>query len=112
MPRPADSSPPPPRRRDFDPLALVTLAGVVGTLMMSFASMRDISRIDQTLTSRLTSLETQVAQVSDRVGRTPAQAPAQQGPDPNRVYTLKLDDVPLKGPASAPITIAEFSDFQ
>ena len=32
--------------------------------------------------------------------------------DPNRIYTVKLGDAPGKGPSTAPITIAEFSDFQ
>jgi protein-disulfide isomerase len=40
-----------------------------------------------------------------------AAAPA-RGPDPNRVYTLKTAGAPFKGPESAPVTIAEFSDFQ
>jgi hypothetical protein len=96
----------PQGRRDLDPVGLATLAGVVVLLMISFSNMRDISRLDQGVGK----LEGQMAQVAAR----PAQAAAPaRGPDPNRVYTLKLAaDTPARGPAGAPVTIAEFSDFQ
>jgi hypothetical protein len=41
-----------------------------------------------------------------------APAAARQGPDPNKVYTVKTEGSPFKGPKNAPVTIAEFSDFQ
>ena len=101
---------PPPGRRDLDALGLATLAGVVAILMISFANMRDIDRLDRGLGERLGKLEGQMAQVAGR----PAQpAAGQQAPDPNRVYAIKLAaDLPGRGPAGAPVTIAEFSDFQ
>jgi hypothetical protein len=39
-------------------------------------------------------------------------APRQTGPDPNKVYPVKIDGAPFEGPKEAPVTIAEFSDFQ
>ena len=38
--------------------------------------------------------------------------PPRTGPDPDKVYTVKTDGAPSFGPKGAPITIAEFSDFQ
>lgn len=32
--------------------------------------------------------------------------------DPNKIYDVKVDDAPFKGPADAPVTIVEFSEFQ
>jgi hypothetical protein len=100
---------PPPVRRTFDPVPLSTLAGVVVLLMISYANMRDIDRLDRTLGERLGKLEGQIAQAASR---PPAAAPLQRGPDPNRVYTIRTVDAPAKGPAGAPIVVAEFSDFQ
>ncbi len=99
-------APNPPRgRRDLDPIGLATLAGVVVLLMISFSNMREIDRLDRSLVK----IDGQIAQVGNR----PPQAAPTRGPDPNRVYTLRMAaDIPARGPAGAPITIAEFSDFQ
>ena len=100
---------PPPGRRDFDPVALGSLIGIVAVLMITFSSMRDVDRLDRSLGERLAKLENQIAQVANR----PAAAPAPAGINPDRVYTLKnVADAPAKGPASAPVQIVEFSDFE
>ncbi len=101
----------PPERRGADPMALVTLIGVVALLMLAFANWRDVARIDRSLGERLTKLEARLEQVATRMERAPAPA-AQRGPDPNRVYTIQTASAPARGPAGAPVTIAEFSDFQ
>jgi protein-disulfide isomerase len=49
-----------------------------------------------------------------KVGEAPRPAAAPQRPtiDPNRVYNVPAGNSPFKGPASAPVTFVEFSDFQ
>ena len=70
-----------------------------------------MDRIDRSLGERLGKLETRLDQVATGMERAPAQA-AQRGPDPNRVYTIQTGERARPGQASAPVTIAEFSDFQ
>ena len=105
--RSSEAPGPRPGRPDLDPVALVTLIGVIALLMITFTNMRDIDRLDVGLGQRLGKLEDQIAQ-----GPRPAGAAPAQGLDPSRVYTVKIADAPVRGPAAAPVTIAEFSDFQ
>ncbi len=84
-------------------------------LMVSFSNWREIGRIQTSLDNRLGQINNQIGQVAskvDGVAARPAAQPARRGPDPNRVYQIKTAGAPSKGAASAPITIAEFSDFQ
>ena len=101
-------SPIPPTRRDLDPVSIITLIGVIALLMIAFTNMRDIERLDRGFGERLGKLEGQIAQAP-----RPANAAAPtQGLDPSRVFTVKTAGAPVRGPAAAPVTIAEFSDFQ
>jgi hypothetical protein len=94
-------------------LRLVTLAGVVAVLVISFLTWQMVGRIQTRLDARLAQIETRLSQVAVKVDTMTAQAkPAPRGPDPNRVYTVNTSGAPVKGPAGAMITIAEFSDFQ
>jgi protein-disulfide isomerase len=93
---------------------MATLVGVVVLLIISFSNWREIDRIQDSLDTRLGQIENRITQMStkvDQVSARPAQ-PTRRGPDPNRVYTIKTAGSPSKGPGGAPITIAEFSDFQ
>ena len=101
----------PQRRSDLDPVALATLAAVIVILMLTFSTMRDLDRLERSLGERLAKLETQVSQVATRPSAVAA-APPQQGPDPNRIYTVNMVGAPTKGRAEAPVTIVEFSEFQ
>jgi hypothetical protein len=98
-------------RRGLDSLGLATLAAVVAVLVISFSSWRDVERIDRGLGERLSRLEERLDDVATRMERAAAPA-AQRGPDPNRVYTIQTASAPVRGPVGAPVTIAEFSDFQ
>jgi protein-disulfide isomerase len=89
----------------------MTLGGVVILLMISFSNWRAIDGIDERIERRLDKIETQIAQGGG--GARAAAAPAARaGLDPNRVYKINTDGAPAKGPSDAPVTIAEFSDFQ
>jgi protein-disulfide isomerase len=83
--------------RKLDPLPLATLTGVVVMLMISLLNMRGLNHLRE----RVGKLETQIASTAE-----------QPGPDPNRVYTINMTGAPTKGLDTAPVTIAEFSDFQ
>jgi protein-disulfide isomerase len=50
----------------------------------------------------------------DQVAAKPAAAPPQRrvGPDPDKQYTLPVGSSAIRGPADAPVTILEFSDYQ
>ena len=110
----------PPVQRHGQPhgtpwLGLATLVGVIAVLMISFSNWREIDGIEESLNQKLGQIENRIAQVSDKVDKLPAQAqaqPARRGLDPDRVYPIKTAGAPSKGPSSAPIVVAEFSDFQ
>ena len=103
----------PPERPSFPSPRLtgvVALGGVAALVILSSLTWSEIRQIRLGLDSRLGQIDSQLEKVASRIER-PAPA-AQRGPDPNRVYSVKTDGAPMKGPAGAPITIAEFSDFQ
>ncbi len=111
---------PPPAPRGVDSVGLAPLGGVVAVLMISFANMRSIDRVQANLDSRLNQIAAQgtAAAPTVQAQAQPAAQPAQQppprrsGPDPDRVYEIQTANAPSKGPARAPVVIAEFSDFQ
>ena len=86
-----------------------TLAGVAVLVLLSYMNWQETREVQRTVEARLTQMDERLVALSNRA---PAAAPAQRGPDPNRVYSVKTDGAPVKGPQGAPVTIAEFSDFQ
>ena len=93
-------------------MSLATLGGVAAVLALTFSSARDIGQINQSLDGRLEKIENRITQLAAQVDKLPAQAQPRRGLDPNKVYPVKTAGSPSKGPASAAVTIAEFSDFQ
>jgi protein-disulfide isomerase len=64
-------------------------------------------------TKRLVDIDTKLVQLQTQVANAAKARPTpSQGPDPNKVYTVKTDGSPFKGNAAAPIVIAEFSEYQ
>src|SRR5687768_6535395 len=91
----------------------VVVAAVLA--VFSYLQGRQIKDLRAVVGSRLDQVDTRLVQLStkiDDVGKQAAAAAPRRGPDPNRVYTIKTDGSPVKGPVTAPVTIAEFSDFQ
>jgi protein-disulfide isomerase len=93
-------------------IRLATLTAVGVLLFLNVNVWLDAQRSQKALNERLTQIETRLTQMSAKLDSAQRVAQRPQGPDPNRVYTVRTDGAPFKGSARAPITIVEFSDFQ
>ena len=103
----------PPERPAFPSPRLtgaVVVGGVGALVVLGSLSWMEIHQIRVGLAGRLDRIDSQLEKVASRIER-PAPA-AQRGPDPNRVYPIRTEGSPSRGPAGAPVVIAEFSDFQ
>jgi protein-disulfide isomerase len=61
---------------------------------------------------RLADMDQKFQALQTQVANAAKAKPPSQGPDPNKVYTVKTDGSPTHGNPTAPIVIAEFSDYQ
>jgi protein-disulfide isomerase len=93
---------------------MATLVGLAAVLALGIMTWQETTTLQKTMVDRMAALETRLTQVATKVDTmgTRAAAPAQRGPDPNKVYAVKYEGAPFEGPKSAAVTIAEFSDFQ
>lgn len=92
---------------------LPLLLGMGVLLIISGWSLAEVRGVRKELSEKVAQLDTKVAALSTKVDNVARNSAApQRGPDPNKVYTIKTDGSPAKGPATAAVTIAEFSDFQ
>lgn len=85
-----------PTSRLGDLAVVATLVGVIVILAVSLLNKRELQRLN----NRVTYLE--------RV----ASAPTPQTSVLNKIYEVNLATAPIKGQATAPVTIAEFAEFQ
>jgi len=84
-----------------------------GALVLGFVAWTDAKQVKDDTLKRLVDMDTKVLALQAQVANAAKAKPApQQGPDPNKVYTVRTEGSPTKGGAAAPIVIAEFSDFQ
>jgi protein-disulfide isomerase len=92
--------------------AAVVLAAIA--LWFAWSAKQELAAIKSDTASKLTAMDAKVGEAVQKVAQAQArqQQPQQRGPDPNKVYPVKLEGTPIKGPATAPITIVEVSDFQ
>lgn len=90
------STPSSPTSRLGDVAIVATLVGVIVILAVSMLNKRELAR----LSARVTQLEKVAA------------APTPQAALLNKVYEVDVAKAPSKGRATAPVTIAEFAEFQ
>lgn len=81
---------------------LATLAGCGGG-----TDLEDIKKGQKDILAKLENLEKTVQQIK----AAPA-APQRPTIDANKVYDIPIASSPIRGPRTAKVTIAEFSDFQ
>ena len=89
------------------------VVGVYALIVLGFLNWQLTRQTQTNLRDQLAQIDNRLAQLATKADQVSARAaPAQRGPDPNRVYTVKTDGAPFKGAKDAPVTIAEFSDYQ
>ena len=93
-------------------MGLAIVGGLAALIVFGYLTLLEMRGIHRVLDTRLDQIDTRLAQLSTKIEQAGTRPVERSGPDPNRVYAIKTDGAPFKGPAAAPITIAEFSDFQ
>jgi protein-disulfide isomerase len=89
-----------------------TLVGVAVLIGITGMTLYETRQQQAALNDRLTQLDTRVNSLGAKIDASAKAGQQRQGPDPDKVYAVKTDGAPFQGPKAAPVTIAEFSDFQ
>ena len=85
----------------------IVALGVIGVLAACGSSeeVKQLQESQRKLEAKLAELEKKVSQPAPVVAGRPQV-------DPNKVFDIPVGNSPSKGPADAPVILAEFSDFQ
>ena len=94
-------------------LSWLPIVLAVVALGLGFMAFTDGKKMKADTTKRLVDIDTRITQLQTQAASAAkARPPAQQGPDPNKVYPVNIAGSPTRGNPTAPIVIAEFSDYQ
>src|SRR2546425_4032932 len=88
-------------------MAGATLAGLAVLVLLSYMNWQETRQLRQGLNDRFAQVDSRLTELSAKAG----QPAVRQGPDPNRIYSIKNESAPTRGPARAPVTIAQVSHF-
>ena len=94
-------------------LSWLPIVLAVVALGLGFVAWTDVKKTKDDTAKRLVDVDQRLLQLQTQVANAAkAKPPAQSGPDPNKVYVVKTEGSPARGNPTAPIIIAEFSDYQ
>ena len=97
---------PPATRASFFSVEMMlgaVVAGIAVLVFLAFTTWDQMRQLQNSLDGRLPQIENRLAQLSTKVDQVASRAPAtaNQGPDPNRIYTIKTAGMPVRGPESS-----------
>ena len=96
-------------QRKPERVRVIILVGVIVLIAIAALNLYETVRQRNEFTDRMTQV---LNAINTRPTPNPTNSPRPPGPDPDKVYTVKTQGAPVRGPGDAPIRIAEFSDFQ
>jgi protein-disulfide isomerase len=86
-------------------VGLLAVLAACGTNSEDLKQIKDSQRL---ILAKLADLDKKVEGIAGKAVAPPPRPTV----DPNKVYNIPVGDSPFKGPANAPVVLAEFSDFQ